>query len=391
MSQMLTDAGEDWRHGRITDAALAEMRAQIGIRQPISSAWSRTASADAIWHFALGVGDDNPLWWRREYAEKSPAGRMYAPPTFLYVATHEFPPPGAEPAVGDADWLPGVMGLWAGDRWEWHSRVWLDEPVYAYRELAEVGEREGSFAGRSIVQGERMTFERENGDMIAELHRTVLRFERTSSRTRNKYLDVPEATYTEAEMAGIRAQYAREAGARRGGEPRYWEDVAVGDAVSPLVKGPLTVTNLIGWMLGWGSPQCPTNRILYSWLDQHPAARLSDPRSGVDHTLEVAHWSEYFARESGMARGYDFGAQRISWLAHVVLDWCGDEGELVGLDARLRAPNFLGDTTWFTGRVTGKSRDEGSAAVDLDLTGTNQRGEVTATATAKVKLPTRSV
>ena len=88
--------GEDWRHGRITDAALAEMRAQIGVRQPISPAWSRTANADAIWHFALGVGDDNPLWWHRDYAEKSAVGRMYAPPTFLYVATHEFPPPGAE-------------------------------------------------------------------------------------------------------------------------------------------------------------------------------------------------------------------------------------------------------------------------------------------------------
>jgi acyl dehydratase len=74
-----------------------------------------------------------------------------------------------------------------------------------------------------------------------------------------------------------------------------------------------------------------------------------------------------------------------------VLDWCGDEGELVALDARLRAPNFLGDTTWFTGRVAGKSHEAGSAVVDLDLTGTNQRGEVTITGAATVKLPTRSV
>jgi acyl dehydratase len=384
------DAGEDWRHGRITDAALEQMRDQLGVRHPISGAWSRTANADAIWHFALGVGDDNPLWWDRDYAEKSAAGRMYAPPTFLYVATHEFPPPGADLPAGDADWLPGVMGLWAGDRWKWHSRVWLDEPIHAYRKLVEVGEREGSFAGRSIIQGEHMTFERANGEVIAELQRRVLRFERTSSRTQSKYLDLPEASYTEAQRAEIRAQYAREAGARRGSEPRYWEDVAISDTVPPLVKGPLTVTNLIGWMLGWGSPQCPTNRILYSWLDQHPAARLFDPRTGVDHTLEVAHWSEYFARESGMARGYDFGAQRIAWLAHVVLDWCGDEGELVGLDARLRAPNFLGDTTWFAGQVTGKSRQDALATVDLEVTGTNQRGEVTITGAAIVKLPTRS-
>jgi acyl dehydratase len=389
---MSLDEEEDWRHGRITDEALEDMRAQIGVRQPISAPWSRDVNADAVWHFALGVGDDNPLWWDRAYAEKSSAGRMYAPPAFLYVATHEFPPPGAELRVGDAEWLPGVMGLWAGDRWKWHSRVWVGDEIHAHRELVEVRERQGgAFGERSVVQTERMTFDDPGGRAVAELYRTVLRFERSSGRDRNKYLGLPEATYTAAQREEIIAQYAREADARRGAEPRFWEDVQVGDSILPLVKGPLTLTNLIGWLLGWGSPQCPTNRMLYGWLDQHPAARIRDPITGLDHTLEVAHWDEYFARESGMARGYDFGAQRISWLAHVVTDWCGDDGELLELDARLRGPNFLGDTTWFTGRVTGKTRTGGDAVAALAIVGTNQRGEVTTTATAAVKLSTRSV
>ena len=35
-------------------------------------------------------------------------------------------------------------------------------------------------------------------------------------------------------------------------EPRWWEDVEEGDEVGPLVKGPLTVTDMICWHVGMG-------------------------------------------------------------------------------------------------------------------------------------------
>ncbi len=34
---------------------------------------------------------------------------------------------------------------------------------------------------------------------------------------------------------------------RRGAAPLYWEDVDVGDAVPPVVKGPLTITDIVAW------------------------------------------------------------------------------------------------------------------------------------------------
>ena len=48
----------------------------------------------------------------------------------------------------------------------------------------------------------------------------------------------------------IEAQYARER--PRGAEPRWWEDVEEGDEVGPMVKGPLTVTDMICWHAGMG-------------------------------------------------------------------------------------------------------------------------------------------
>ena len=55
-------------------------------------------------------------------------------------------------------------------------------------------------------------------------------------------------------------------------------------------------------------------------------------------------------------------------------------------DARLRAPNFLGDTQWFTGTVTAKDRDDEQARVVCDIKARNQRDEQTTSATATIAL-----
>src|SRR5690606_32748710 len=111
---------------------------------------------------------------------------------------------------------------------------------------------------------------------------------------------------------------------------------------------------MIGWLIGSGASQTPTNRLLFEFFEQHPNARLFNPLTGIDDTLEAGHWDEAFAHRAGLARGYDFGGQRIAFASHVATDWCGDAGALVELDARLQAPNLIGDTTWFTGVVVSK-------------------------------------
>ena len=67
----------------------------------------------------------------------------------------------------------------------------------------------------------------------------------------------------------------------------------------------------------------------------------------------------------------------------------GDAGSLVELDARLRRPNLIGDTTWLTGEVKSKDRTSAGARASCRVAGTNQRGETTITATAIITLPSR--
>jgi hypothetical protein len=190
-------------------------------------------------------------------------------------------------------------------------------------------------------------------------------------------------------MTRIAAQYESEAANRRGAEPRFGEDVVPGDSLLTLVKGPLTITGIVGWILGWGSPLCPTNRLAHEYLKAHPGATLHNDQTNISDTLEGAHWDAHFARQSGLPSGYDFGGQRISWMAHMLSDWMGDVARLRDLDVRLRRPNLLGDTSWVNGKVIAKEEGADSDMVSCEVQVTNQNDEVTTTGTAMVELPTR--
>ena len=93
-------------------------------------------------------------------------------------------------------------------------------------------------------------FRDDDGPLLSAQYRLMIRTERTKARERKKYDDVELAPYTDDEIDAIEAQYAAEA--PRGAEPRWWEDVAEGDEVGPLVKGPLTVTDMVCWHVGMG-------------------------------------------------------------------------------------------------------------------------------------------
>lgn len=344
-----------------------------------------SANEGAIRHLAFGLGDDNPLWWSKDYAEASAAGRMFAPPAFFYPAHLEVR---RDPDIvnGPDGWLPGTFGLYAGDSWQWHRPLWLDERLKVLRQLERVEEREGKFAGRSIAQVDRYDFIDADDESVATLRKTTYRFERESGRARAVGREVPPPGYSESDRQRFVDQYAAEATHRRGADPRFWEDTRVGDQLGTLLKGPLTLTNMIGWLAGAGAAGCLTNRMLSQWISVRPGARLHNPHTGVDDAVAATHWDDYFAAESGMARGYDMGTQRIGWLTHCLTDWCGDAGRLVGMDARLRAPNYLGDVTWITGTVT---ENCGDGVVRCELKGTNQRDETTIVGRASVLLPGR--
>ena len=340
---------------------------------------------DAIWHFAQGVGDEHPLWWERSYAASTRWGRMFAPPTFLYTCSNAGLRVGESGVYPAQDWMPGTLPLWVSDRWVFHRPAFEGESVTATSELVEVEERERKDGSREVRYIDRTAYEGSDGTIIGERYGSMLRRNRPAGTELPALL--PEIPYSDEQRGEIASQYDLELSQRRGSRPLRGGDLRPGDAIPRLVKGPLMVTNIVGWMLGWGSPLCPTNRIAHRYLLEHPRAALEDSQRNVQDTVEGVHWNPRLAQASGMAACYDFGAQRVSGVAHVLTDWFGDEGFLAELEVRVRRPNFVGDITWFDGEVVGVDLDSGFARASVALIGVNQRGEETTTATATVRLP----
>jgi len=113
-----------------------------------------------------------------------------------------------------------------------------------------VNDKQSEFAERAVHEWTAEVFAALDGPVLAAQYRLMIRTERQKARERKKYDDIELARYTDDDIAAIEAQYASER--PRGAEPRFWEDVSEGDDVGPLVKGPLTVTDMICWHAGMG-------------------------------------------------------------------------------------------------------------------------------------------
>jgi acyl dehydratase len=364
---------------------LAKARSMIGIERP-TRAWNEVATKDAIWHFATGFGDLNPLWVDEDYARQTRYGCIIAPPTFPYSCSSG--PLWIRSTKSRGTGLPGMGGVWAGDTWEFFQPVRINDTIKGFNKLLDIVEKESRFSGIMWERLEETTYRNQRGEIVAKCVTSRMISERRAGGERGKYRHIPRHRYTKAELKAIEKDYDAEE--RRGATPRYYEDVKVGDIIPQLVKGPLTVTELITFHCGTGGPFLMANKIAHMYIRDHPAACIPDSETNVPDFPERFHWDDSFAQEIGFPRGMDTGGQRIAWLAQVVTNWMGDDGFLAKLKVRFRSPNLIGDTTWCRGEVTGKRAEGSDHVVECELWGENQDKVKSVVGRATVILPSKS-
>ncbi len=364
--------------GRITDEMVEKLRGQLDVRcTPRTRAWHESATRDNVYHFARGIGDDNPLWLSDDYAKGSTWGGIIAPPLFLQTC-------GYPPQRG----FPGIHAIWSADDWEFYLPTREEDSVDSTFKLVELTEKHGRFSGKMFKQVEESEYTNQRGEVIARCRRLFMRMERSASKGRGKYSTKGRHQYTSEELAGIEADYRGEV--RRGADPRYWEDVTIGEDLPPVVKGPLTITSEVAWLSAIGGGAFTyVHKMAFDYWEEHPEARIFHPDTNVPEFPICVHWEDKFAQEVGLPAAYDVGGERITWLAHLMTNWMGDDGFLKKHNVELRLFNFIGDTTWCKGKVTKKYIENGEHLVDCDIWAENQRGEVTAPGHATVVLPSR--
>lgn len=372
-----------YEHGKITDEGIARIKANIGHGFTGRKPWRTEVTRDAIWHLAHAIGDLSPLFTDEEYAAKTKWRKLLCP-GIIFNAMDVLRAPGS---AGLPEGLPGVHSIWSGSHYEWERPLVIGDRVTSECYLKEVVEKESRMSdGRTIYQTYEAKYYDQTGAYIGKRSDTYMRVDRVKAKEKSVYKQEGRlARWTPEDIERFQGEYRR---ATRTVE-RYWEDVKVGDEMGRIIKGPLTPTAEIAFESYFGV-YLVGNVVASRLLDKHPALMVPNEQ-GVPEPPQRVHWDNKFTQDTlGLPGAYDLGLERCAWLCHLVTDWMGDEGELAMIDAKYRRFNYLGDVTWVRGKVIDKSARNGRKVVTCHVETVNHLDEVTATAEAEVRLPSRS-
>lgn len=370
----------------ITEEGITRLRERLGAYYGAGPHFI-DVTADDIRRYAQSNGDRNQLYLDRHHAEQSRYGGLIAPNTFLDLAQHY-----TATAIGG---LPGAHAFHAGNRVEFYQAVRPGDRISPTFRPYVMTEKHGKFAGRMVLIDMEILYRNQRDELVGKAHGHVLRLSRSEARNRGKYQSQQKEPYTDEALAAIWEAYDHEV--VRGSEPRYWEDVAVGDRLGPIVRGPLRISEIAfrGWngggrLTGAGGRVLGAHYYQFEEYMKRPGYAEVDDASGVADHPHRGHWEEDFARKIGVPGAYDIAVQRTAWLASLVTNWAGDDGWLKKIWDEFRFFNVEGDTSWLTGEVTRKWIERNEYMLAIDVTCTNQRGEVSAPGGAIVVLPSRT-
>ena len=195
----------------------------------------------------------------------------------------------------------------------------------------------------------------------------------------------PWHRYNEKELALIDKEMEEEE--IRGANPRYWEDVSVGDEVKPVIKGPITLSDIAVNMAFRGAlPGCEVRRLAAKSDNTYCGI---DPRTGDLFGDYETHIDSELAQMLGHVRAYVSGCQEMEWCGHLITNWMGDDGFLKMINTRFRRIIYAGDTIRVKGKVVKKYVENSEHLVDIDIQGINWDGDINITGSATVLLPSK--
>ncbi|MET0420202.1 MAG: hypothetical protein ABW073_00720 [Acidimicrobiia bacterium] len=423
-SEGATAESEQLIRNQITDEGVELMRRRIGYTNPTVRSgtrqlpWWTVTSPDAIRHHTHGYGDDNPLYCDPEYGITTRWGAQIAPPGFGAGGGPRAGRDHIPPEYGDEDDVPlgteqdawlrrlgkrppeafdretrralrGVQ-LFASGGDSYHFRPFYvgDYTAGGAGGIINVEDKQSEFAGRSVIVTNRHVSWNQRGEITGMGDGWLIHAERRKATGDNKYAADEAAFYTDDQLAEIDEAYENEY--RRGADTLFWEDVEEGYELPTMVKGPLAVTDMINQHMGggWFGYGNPALKLGYENRKRMRGFYTKNRFNAWD-VVQRVHWEQELAQEVGVPLMYDISPMRSAWVTHYCTNFMGDDAWLYHTHNELRRFNFFGDTTWYTGKVTRKHDAEVGPAIDIEITGTNQRGKPNTHASATILLASR--
>ena len=377
----------DQHLGKVMDSSV--------LREPVSNTDIRR------WVHAMHY--PNRLHYDPAFAGSSRWGRLVAPRSFP-IATDDGH--GAAPACVGC--IPDSHLLFGGDEWWFHDvPVVAGDTLFNERIPFDYVVKETGFAGPTCFQRGDNHYRNQHGDPIATQRSTTIRYlaHAGGANTDTANLDEPEwsedelATLEERKFAWIRMLHDL------GHAERWWDDVAIGDALPERVFGPHSVASFTtewrAYLVNtWGTFDLRKNDLEALGFTREMAGHENDPdmqlvnpalTDGAYYGPSRGHLFPRWARRIGMPRAYGYGASMGSWVTDYLSGWAGEHGRVVHSIANYRGPALSGDITIQTGEVVDKSVDtDGHHLVHVKQAMKNQKGATLCTATAEIRLPKRT-
>ena len=380
----------------LTDPSIELMRRRIGFPNPtlrvgaIQDPWNTVATADAIRRFSICIGDDNPFYCSPEYAARTRWGQVIAPPGFeKSMGIPRDRPMEEDFAKETGKALRGVQLFHSGGENFYYAPIVEGTRLYRCRYVATVEEKPSEFAQRSVRVTNGLALWDDHDKVYVDGVDWFIHSERRASESKSKYAKEEPARYTDEQLAEIEAAYDNEY--RRGADTLYVEDVTPGETLPRMVKGPLSVTDMInlhmgaGWLIYGNWP----NRLAYENRKRLRGFYSRDAFNAWD-TIQRVHWDSGLARDVGVNMMYDIGPVRQLYVSHYLTNFVGDDAWIYRVRFEFRRFNYMGDVTWLSGQVTEARIDEKlGPLMELEIKGTNQRGSDNIVASATVLLASR--
>jgi len=367
---------------RMTDEMLAEVRKLIGTRLRIANSINNEeATRLSILKFADGIGDTNPLWRDPEYAEKTRYGTIVAPPSWVFSVFS-----------GVQYSFRGVGGFHSASNIEFYLPVLRNDTITAEMICTDiVGPNPSVFAEKTVLERNDNFYTNQRGELVTKVGWDVTHFERAKAKKKGKYhhIELPHP-WTEEELKRIEKEVLAEE--RSGADTPCWDDVEVGQDLKPLVKGPVTMTDEIAFLIGGGAPipRLAANAAAIQLYRRHPNWAFRDPVSCALEPIYAVHYNREAARAQGLPYQYDVGFQRNAWQIQLLTNFAGDEGWLKQSSCEFRRFVYFSDVVWLRGKITEKFVDDANeCCVKIETTATNQRGEEVMPGEAIVALPSK--
>lgn len=363
----------------LTNEILEEYKNRVGLELKVSNIFNQTVSYEAIRNYVNGIGDFNPLYRDRKYAQQSSYGELIAPPNWLYSVYPTYVLEG----------LPGLHGWHSGNDWEFFRPIYINDFITPKSTIIGFDVIKTKFAGRAIWRYQKGEYFNQRGELVAQCYSWSLRGERKTARKAGKYsnLKLPHP-WTEEELKKIEEETLAEK--IRGSEVRFWEDTEIGEELPTIVKGPFGITDMIAYCMGASPVQLAAHGVQLRNYRSHPAWAFRDPETYALEPIYAVHYNKHAAKSAGLPFPYSAGVQNQSWVINSITNWMGDEGWLKRNYAEYRKFVFFSDVIWIKGKVIKKYLDENREhCVDIISHGINQREEAVIISFSTVILPSK--